>query len=282
MTTDALRPIRTDGFSRPARAPSPGPAPMLQWIPIAQLVVDETYQRPIAGAGALNIRKIAEAFAWTKFAPVIVAPVEGGRYAVVDGQHRATAAALVGVEQVPCQVILAAPAEQAAAFRAINGAVTKMSALALHAAALAAGDAQAREIDGVCAAAGVTILRYPKAALSLKPGETLAIGAIAGGIRQHGRETVITALQCVTETANNVPGGLGADVILALCVLLGERADWRDLGGPLLDAFDRIEIEQEADEVRFTPRAKGVPFWQVLAQRLASRLTAELQRGAAA
>ncbi len=86
----------------------PGPAPLLQWVKIAELVVDDRYQRPIYGAGRVNVRRIAEAFSWAKFAPIVVSPVEGGRFAIVDGQHRATAALLRGIEAVPAQVIIAA------------------------------------------------------------------------------------------------------------------------------------------------------------------------------
>jgi ParB-like nuclease domain len=68
-----------------------------------ELVVDVTYQREIGRRGAVNVNQIAENFDWSKFAPVIVAPVEGGQFAIVDGQHRTAAAMLRGQEKVPCQ-----------------------------------------------------------------------------------------------------------------------------------------------------------------------------------
>lgn len=83
----ATRPIDTAGFQPPAVTPDMGAAPMLQWVPIADLVVDDRYQRRIAGAGRSNVRRIAEGFCWSKFAPVIVAPVAGGKFAIIDGQH---------------------------------------------------------------------------------------------------------------------------------------------------------------------------------------------------
>src|SRR5437868_11859154 len=79
-----------------------GPAPDLRWLPIDRLVIDDSYQRPIAFAGRRNINAIANAFDWRRFSPVIVAPVEGGSYAIVDGQHRTTAAAAIGITSVPC------------------------------------------------------------------------------------------------------------------------------------------------------------------------------------
>ena len=80
------RPITAEGWTRPATIEA-GPAPMLQWLAIAALVVDPAYQRPIARAGRRNVTKIAAGFTWSKFAPVVVAPIEGGRYAIIDGQR---------------------------------------------------------------------------------------------------------------------------------------------------------------------------------------------------
>jgi ParB-like nuclease domain len=89
-------PLSTQRFSSPASEFSPGPAPFLEWIETDKLVVDVTYQREIGRRGATNVNQIAENFDWSKFAPVIVAPVEGGQFAIVDGQHRTTAAILRG------------------------------------------------------------------------------------------------------------------------------------------------------------------------------------------
>src|SRR5919107_4150563 len=147
-----MRPISTEGYETP-RGVSAGPAPMLQWISISDLVVDPSYQRPIVGKGRKNVDRIARSFSWSCFAPVVVSPVEGGKFAIIDGQHRTTAAALVGLETVPCQVVIAAREEQAAAFKAINGITTPISAMALHAAALVAGEPWAVQVAEVCARA---------------------------------------------------------------------------------------------------------------------------------
>lgn len=272
----AYRPIDAAPFKTPEAAFTPGPAPMLQWLAIADLVVDDRYQRPIYGAGTGNVRKIAEDFRWSKFAPLIVAPVAGGKFAIIDGQHRATAAALHGVESVPAQVIIADDVEQAAAFKAINGQVTRIHKLAVQHAALLAGDEQALAIKAACDAAGVTILRYPVAAPSMKPGETLALGTIAEALKAYGAETLVTALMCVTETTNNRPGVLAAQIIKALCAVLGANARWREAGGALLSAFDEIDLEIEMEEARCTRRQKGVAIWEVLADRIKHELSSAL------
>lgn len=94
--------LNTKRFANPQSEFSPGPAPILNWLEIDKLVVDSTYQREIGRRGAANVYQIAENFDWSKFAPVIVAPIEGGKFAIVDGQHRTTAAMLRGQQEVPC------------------------------------------------------------------------------------------------------------------------------------------------------------------------------------
>jgi hypothetical protein len=237
-----MRCISTEGFDKP-KFVAAGPAPMLQWIKITDLVIDPAYQRPIIGNGRKNVDRIARAFSWSCFAPVVVSPVEGGKFAIIDGQHRTTAAALVGHDAVPCQIAIAAPHEQAAAFKAINGVTTPISAMALHAAALAANEPQALEIADVCARAGVELLRYPVPAALQEPGQTMAVGAISKCLNQYGADTLITALQCVTQTENNTPGMLSSRLIKALCEILSDHPEWRDGGLALLEAFDHIDLQ---------------------------------------
>src|SRR5215210_1509111 len=121
-----MRAISSEGFERP-KTFNPGPSPMLQLLKISELVVDPTYQRPIVGKGRTNVHRIAQSFSWSCFSPVVVSPIEGGKFAIIDGQHRTTAASLLGLETVPCQVVIAAREEQATAFKAINGITTPIS-----------------------------------------------------------------------------------------------------------------------------------------------------------
>jgi hypothetical protein len=74
-----MRSITSEGFEV-GKAEAAGPAPMLQWIKISDLVVDPSYQRPIVGEGKRNVDRIARDFRWAFFAPVVVSPVEGGRF----------------------------------------------------------------------------------------------------------------------------------------------------------------------------------------------------------
>lgn len=66
------RPITISGYASLTPPASLGPAPQLTWLPIEQLVIDESYQRDITAQGRKNVRGIAENFSWTFFAPEVV------------------------------------------------------------------------------------------------------------------------------------------------------------------------------------------------------------------
>ncbi len=222
-----LDPLAADALGAEVGQPKGSP-PQLQWIEIAALRVDPTYQRDIKRAGRRNMIEIARGFDWSKFVPVIVSPIEGGHYAIIDGQHRATAALSIGIKSVPCQIILATQAEQAAAFSAINGNTTRIGALQIHKAAVAAGDAEALTIERIAMSAGVKILRYPKRELDQEPGETMAIETIRTGLKTYGETLVALALQALNSGQNRVRGGLGSPIVRAI---IDFTADARNAGG---------------------------------------------------
>jgi hypothetical protein len=268
-----VRQISTEGFEKP-KSISAGAAPMLQWLKIADLVVDPAYQRPIVGKGRQNVDRIARAFSWSCFAPVVVSPVAGGKFAIIDGQHRTTSAAILGFDSVPCQIVIAAQEQQAAAFKAINGGTTPISQMALHAAALVACEPWAVQVARVCTCADVELLRYPVPADKQAPGQTMAVGAIARCLRQYGEATLITALQCVTQTANNQSGALSARMIKAMCYVLHGDHERRDSGLALLEAFDSIDLLaiQEASAVDAAVKKVG------RVQAMADRIRTDLNR----
>jgi hypothetical protein len=254
---------------------------MLQWIKIADLLVDPAYQRPIIGRGRTNVARIARSFRWTFFAPVVVSPVEGGRFAIIDGQHRTTAAALCGYDTVPCQVVIAAQGEQAAAFKAINGMTTPITPMALYAAALTAREDWALEITEICKSAEVSLLRYPLAVERQAPGQTMAVGALRACLRRYGRETLVMALRCVTRTHNNIPGVLSARMIKALCEAM-TFADLKDVGEDrLIRAMEAIDLDAIQQAALDTAAASGKGPTRSLAEDIVDRLSRELRRIAA-
>lgn len=244
---DGLEPVDAAAFAAPKRLEA-GPAPMLAWIEIGLLRIDRGYQREIRRAGERNVRAIIDGFCWSKFAPVLIAPIAGGLYAIIDGQHRATAAAACGFESVPCQIVQVDRAEQAEAFAAVNGQVTPMSLMAIHRAAVVAGDPEAVRIARVAEAAGVRIMPYPRQVGDLKPNETMAIGAIRTIVRLHGDDLSALVLRAIWASGEGCNGGaLMAPVILGVADVLAEANGWAAHSRlvAVLDEFDFVVASAE-------------------------------------
>jgi hypothetical protein len=204
----------------PAERSTFGDKPQLRWIAVECLRVDPTYQRDISNLGALNVLRIARKFDWSMFTPVIVVEAEKGVYLVIDGQHRATAAALRGIKDVPCEIVVADRAKQAAAFTAINANVTRLTSQQLFHARLASGDADAAALHEACAAGGVRIMRYPVAANLMKVGDTLAAHHLAVVFKKYGRDPFVLACRCITETRQGNAGFVRGPIVEALCAVL--------------------------------------------------------------
>ena len=166
--------------------PDPGPAPMLQWIEIQSLVVDEAYQRDLGPRNWAAIRRIAENFKWSRFSPVFCAPVEGGAFAIIDSQHRTHAAAMCGFKTVPCQVVQMEASEQANAFSAVNGAVTAITGFNLFRAEIASGNAEAIALVALAERAGCAVATANAAAKNKKPGTIFFLSGIKDLFRRHG------------------------------------------------------------------------------------------------
>lgn len=189
----AYRKIEAPG-KHGVNGPDPGPAPMLQWLEISHLVVDEAYQRDLSRGNWAMIRKIATNFRWSRFSPVFVAPIEGGRYAVIDGQHRCHAAAMCGHLTVPCQVVQMDLREQAEAFAAVNGMVTKVTTWNIYKASLTAGEEWAVRIDRIAKAAGCSVMLANKSHWSKKPGEIYGVQHFRQVAQGRDEKAVIAAL----------------------------------------------------------------------------------------
>jgi hypothetical protein len=233
--------------------PAPGPAPMLQWIEIAQLVIDEAYQRDLGPRNWAAIRRIAEDFHWSRFSPVFCAPVEGGAFAIIDGQHRTHAAAMCGFKSVPCQVVQMSGDEQAQAFHTVNGAVTAVTIWNLFRAELAAGNPEAGALVAMAQAAGCSIATANAAAKNKKPGTIFFIQGIKALHAKHG-DTLRQALAMVRGDevfGDNVElwgGHILEPVLTALCERPRTIAR-RDFPS-LLAEFDIFTVIDEIAEYR--------------------------------
>jgi hypothetical protein len=148
-----------------------------------------------------------------------------------------------------CQVVQADRAKQAAAYAAVNGNITKTTPQQLYHAKPAANGPNAHAIANVCSSAGVEVLLRNVPQSEMKVGQTQAIGALSRCLELYGRDTLITALQCITQTADGNPGFVRATIIESLCEVLSEVPAWRDSGEALLRAMDKFKFPDAWDQV---------------------------------
>lgn len=249
--TSHFRRIDIDGM--PLYNPASQPAPQILFIDIDQLVIDDRYQRPLNAGNRAAIRRIASDFHWARFTPVIVAPAEGGGYALIDGQHRAHAAALCGFTSIPAMVALVAPEEQAQAFIDINTRQIRVTGHQIYRAALIAGDEWALACRDAVAEAGCRLMTSNFSTKDRKPGQVFAINTIRGMVEARQNAAVTAGLKALLDyEPDSVPNfsdalltpwlkaaaetGARADVLLDV---LRARRPWL-----ALDAADRMADEQ--------------------------------------
>lgn len=238
-----------------------GMKPGLSWVPIRNLRIDPDYQREIIRNGARNIGKIAKLFDWDLFGSIVVSSLGGAEFAIVDGQHRTIAAALRGIEEVPCLIIYADPAKQARAFSAINGSVTAISKMAIFHAEVMAGDEKAIMLRDACAAADVTVCKYPVPANMMEMGQTLAIGTLKTAMKTYGATHLTTALRCITRVGFANIGLVKAPIIKALCHVLDAEPTWKTPEDRLLKVMARFDYATElaAAELNAKKHKRQVP-----------------------
>ncbi|MDP2410381.1 MAG: ParB N-terminal domain-containing protein [Pseudolabrys sp.] len=278
-----LRSIHTADYAKVEAATTFGKPARLEWLPIKSLVVDPEYQREITSQGRKNVIRIAERFNWSMFAPVIVSSIGSNKFAIVDGQHRTTAAALCGIERVPCCIIEAKRGEQAAAFKAINANITRMHTTSLYRAAVAAGEENALALERICRAAGVMIARYPIAATALKPGETMAIQSIRKTLERFGPALTILTLKLIANAAGGLAGALRQQAIVGTAEVLSDHPEWRTNEDRLTAAFSDLDIPvMLMDAFEQSAKRRGVSPTNMFAAALLEELTETLGKGKAA
>lgn len=255
-----MREIQINSKDRPVTI-DPGPAPMLQWLRIEALVVDDSYQRELRPANWTAIRRIAARFKWSRFSPVFVAPVEGGRFAIIDGQHRTHAAAICGFAEVPCQIVQMSREEQAASFAAVNGLVTKVSNGQITKAALAAGEAWAIACHRAVADAGATLMLANNTTDNKKAGEVYAL-ALIKRLVGAGKGSLVTMALAALNAAEcgKIPDYWTGPVLKVLLNGVADRPHLESQAArlsQLLDQFDVWDALEQAQETAKKKRRMG-------------------------
>ncbi len=282
MSARPITPVTLAGLEAVRPPENFGPAPDLRWIGIDRLVVDPAYQRDLNRQSARHIRQIVERFDWRLFSAVIVSPIPGGQFAVVDGQHRATAAALCGIDHVPCQVIQADPGMQARAFEAINGKVIQVTKLAQYKAALAAGNEDAIKLRSICSKAGLRMLTS-NFGQSCKAGDTMAYNAVAQICSTLAEGVAVYVLRCARATVDTDGVYVRAQTIAAMSAVLTQiRREWQQ-SPEFLSVAQTINQEQAFSRARqVAAYGSGIKIVDALAAEILSAMEAHTKRKKAA
>lgn len=258
-----------------------GEKPELLWLPLDALVIDNDFQRPLGRTNWISIHKIAENFSWSKFTPVVVAPVGDGRFSIIDGQHRCHGAKLACVTHVPCMVAQLSIPEQAEAFSAINGQVTAISTYNIYAAALVARAPWAIACEQVVADANARLMKSNANTATKKPGQVYTIGLIRKHV-EAGRGAVVTAaLKALWAAPSSGDTRVWSNAILApwLSVMQNNpRAQRRDLSA-FMAANDPLVIERNVDRMRATEAYRDVSRVKLMQSSWAALLNKWLSEG---
>ncbi|MDG4650081.1 ParB/RepB/Spo0J family partition protein [Roseibacterium sp. SDUM158017] len=280
----AFAPIDLTGYKPATFRDQPGP--ILIWAEVADLVIDRTYQRNVTTNGKRAIQRIADDFDWTRFEPILVAPIEDGKLAVVDGQHRAHAAALAGLTKIPAMSVPMTRIQQARGFAAINRDRIRLSSWQIYRAELAAGTGWATTCRDAVEAAGCTLATSNPTATQKKPGVIYAVGLIRRMIEAGEAEAVTVGLAAIRESqagadegdVYNLPAWSGATLAVWLPAIASNQ---RFMRLDLATTFDAIDFEALADRCKVLSRAQGVPARRLAQEEVVEALRSAMQEAAA-
>lgn len=227
-----------------------------QLVPVESLAIDRLYQRALSAKGRSTVARIISEFSWLKFGAISVSE-HGGKLAVIDGQHRAIAAAAIGITHVPALVALAnaSGAAEADAFVGINDVRTTVTPVDKFRAKVAAGDPQAVELADILRELDISTDIVP--GTPLRPRQTRSISALYKLIKAHGRGIVFTSLEILLDGQENNPEALSSLNIQAVTEVT-ERVV--KAGGDidrLARVIEETDFEQLAESARQLMKISG-------------------------
>jgi hypothetical protein len=261
VETDGWRPIRPIDNLTSLKRGEIGDAPAITWVDPKTLHVDETYQRSLNKSSIRLISSIVTGWNWAHFKPPVVGQCEKtGRFFVVDGQHTAIAAATHGsIEKIPV-IVATVPTirQRARAFLSHNKNRINVTATQQYYASIVCGDPEAIEINEMCKAACITILKHPPNMAAFKIGETLALRALQFLLRRYGRSKGKTVLKILAKRAP-----VRADDIKAVAKLLYDPSYENALTPQMIvEALNRIDDAHLGGEARRVAADTALPLWE--------------------
>lgn len=237
---------RKKSFRRPI-----GSMPSIEWVHVADLSVDQSYQRSIDNEASRRlIAGIAANFDWRLCAPLVVSRRPDGSKVIIDGQHRWAAAVRRGdLPQLPCCLFTYdSPEDEARMFIVANRARKPMNRLDDFHAALAAADEDAHDVRRLVEEAGLKVARST-AASQWKPGEIAFTSSIVAATRRHGDSVVSAALTCLAEAYAGQPMTHGGSIFGALVRIFAKPPAGFD-PDHLLPVLQDIDMQSVGEIIR--------------------------------
>ena len=226
-------------------------------VPVSDLVIDGDYQRDIRKTGLSVIRKIAADFSWGRFGCLIVCRHGKDSFKVIDGQHRAIAAASIGVKAVPCIVLKGnfEKSDEAANFIGINTARTALHSIDKFRAMVVAGDEVAVAADGALKSLGVSLVHNN--GNDLAHNETRAANAILNIARKHGAGILFSALELLMDAFPGEANILNAFSMKFSAELILRCIEEGDDLNDVLEALKQIDLASLSAEASSIVRMMG-------------------------
>lgn len=201
-----------------------GRKPELKWININEMYVDPTYQRNTnSDASKKNLKYLTESFSWANCGALTVCYIDSKKkYAVLDGQHRMTAAMARGdIKELPCLVISNMDIKnQADSFLAINTKCVKISSLAAFHAAVAAGNQDAVAVKDLLDEINITIPNSVVSGSQIGPRSCQCVGSLIAMIGKYSKRQIQCALSAIPAAYGEEKGQIRAMLVKTLAEFL--------------------------------------------------------------
>lgn len=190
---------------------------IIEWVPIADIKVDLSYQRPLSKE---KVQKIAANFDRSIAGLLILSMRNNGDLYCVDGQHRLASMQKIGEVFAKCEIIQGLTIQQEAAkFRLANTSRKSPEALDLFRARLVEGDPVALAIGRVVEKCGLTIqFKRPVGNHWARetPSSIWAVSALEDIYRKGGSELLEYILTLALESWPGDYEALSGRVLLGL------------------------------------------------------------------
>lgn len=249
---------------RPECADMTTEPPQLTWVSVSALRVDESYQRGLSKRSRHLIGKIAAEWSWHKVKALSVAPLPGGLFEVIDGQHTATAAATRGdIDQLPCLVSSdCIGSARPRAFVGINQGRLNMTSVQVFWAEVAARGEVALGILNAVGNGGGEVLKAVQSG-GYAAGETVAVGALREVYLAEGGDRLLQIVR-VAVAAGLAP--LSAKFVKALRIIMFSSEYRGELShAQIAETIKRVGVDRLEDTADLGRIDTGLPVTQCLA-----------------